>query len=137
VIINRHSINNVDVLEIDVDPITPPGAQAKVGSVAIVQGGGFWQKSGPYPLDWIKLNANIKSGNAAIGSWVGSPKKSSVVFDRPFPSANYSVHVSGVSDSRAWTIESRTISGFVINSNANAFITGDIFWTAKLYEEVS
>jgi hypothetical protein len=130
-----HSISGVDVLELDSDPTIAPGAQAKVGSFAIVSGLGLFQKQSVNPMDWEKINTKMKSGRALLNSFTGVPRKSTVAFTKPMPSASYSVHITGTNDVRSWTVESRTVTGFVINSNASAPLLGDVYWSAKLYEE--
>ncbi len=70
-----------------------------------------------------------KSGIAPNSGFTGNPDKHTVTFSTPFSNNNYSVVVTG-EDERSWTIESKTASGFVINSNANPHFTGDVFWQA-------
>jgi hypothetical protein len=71
-----------------------------------------------------------KAGIIESGIFSGTPKMASVVFDTPFPDTNYSVVISG-KDTRNWIIEGLLLTtGFTINSNANANLTGQVFWNA-------
>lgn len=70
-----------------------------------------------------------KSGIAPSSGFTGNPDKYTVTFITPFPSNNYSVTITGEKQ-RSWTIESKSASGFVINSNANPPFTGNVFWQA-------
>ena len=74
----------------------------------------------------------IKSGRKLLSDFTGSPKKATVTFGAAFPNVNYSVTITGV-DGRFWTVENKTTNGFVINSNANQALTGDVFWIARIY----
>lgn len=83
--------------------------------------------------DKIKLNAIggarvIKSGLVSAGSFSGNPKKYAVVFGTAFASAGYTIAISGI-DSRVWSYESKTSTGFTINANSNTSLTGEVSWT--------
>jgi hypothetical protein len=70
-----------------------------------------------------------KNGIVSGSTFSGNPKKATVTFSNSFPS-DYAVTVSGDID-RTWTIESKTLSGFTINANANlAFNSNNVFWMA-------
>jgi len=76
------------------------------------------------------MNINlVKAGTVSAGSFAGNPKKYTVTFATPFNNTNYAVKVNGV-DVRSWSYENKTAGGFVINSNANASLTGEVSWTA-------
>jgi hypothetical protein len=70
-----------------------------------------------------------KSGSVAPASFSGNPKKYAVVFATPFSSTSYEIHITGA-DSRGWSWESKTASGFTINANANQALTGNVDWSA-------
>jgi len=77
-----------------------------------------------------KLSAlKTKSGIVAAGTFAGNPKKATITFATAFTDTNYSVSVIGI-DSRAWIIESVLAGSFVISANANANLTGNVYWTA-------
>lgn len=81
----------------------------------------------------LDLNVSFvpqKAGSAASGSFSGNPKKTTITFNTAFADANYSVSIVG-NNARSWSIESVTASGFVINANANAALTGTVYWVAK------
>ena len=71
----------------------------------------------------------IKSGTVAPASFSGNPKKYAVTFSTAWGSTSYDVHITGT-DVRSWSWESKTTSGFVINTNANQAPTGSVDWTA-------
>lgn len=71
-----------------------------------------------------------KAGMVSGSTFAGNPKKAIVVFSEYFPDNNYSVTVTGTAN-RTWTIESKTLSGFTINANANpAFSSSEVYWDA-------
>jgi hypothetical protein len=71
--------------------------------------------------------ANIKADIVDGASFTGSPRTSTVTFPSPYEDNFYSVSISAES-ARAWTIESKTLSGFTINSNASDIVSGDVYW---------
>jgi hypothetical protein len=77
------------------------------------------------------ITNRVKAGVVASGSFSGSPKKATVTFTAAFGSTNYAIEIKGV-DVRTWSYDSATkaTTGFVINSNANAALTGEVSWTA-------
>lgn len=84
--------------------------------------------------DWVALNVSgtnpaLKAGIVLNSSFSGSPKKATVTFSSSLVTP-YAVNISGV-DTRAWSVESVTSTGFVINSNANQTLTGDVFWEVQ------
>lgn len=79
--------------------------------------------------DLLLSNIPYKSNVVSSGSFSGNPKKASITFTTPFADANYSVSIIGV-NSRAWSVESITAAGFTINANANAALTGNVYYTA-------
>jgi hypothetical protein len=70
------------------------------------------------------------SGIVSGASFSGNPKKATVSLQYYFPDTDYVVFITGASDERVWTIESRTTSSFTINSNANGSIAGVVMWSA-------
>jgi len=73
--------------------------------------------------------AKVKSGIVASGSFTGNPKKATVTFSSAFSTTNYAVTITGI-DARSWTYESKATTGFTINANANANLTGEVSWDA-------
>lgn len=70
-----------------------------------------------------------KAGTVSSGSFTGNPKTASVTFTTAFANTNYAVTVTGI-DARTWTISNVATTGFTINANANAALTGNVFWHA-------
>jgi hypothetical protein len=99
-------------------------AVAQVLKVSATIGVVYVFPSGVFSVGIVKT----KAGRLLNSAFTGSPKKAAVTFVTAFPGI-YAVNVTGV-DSRGWTIESRTVNGFTINSNANQGLTGDVFWEA-------
>ena len=72
----------------------------------------------------------IRGGNIAAVSFTGNPRKYTLTFAPAFASTNYAVTVTGSSDERIWTYESKTVNSIVINSNASKALTGEVSWIA-------
>lgn len=68
-----------------------------------------------------------KSGSVAAGSFAGNPKTAAVTFGTAFPSASYTVTITGT-DGRAWIATNLTAAGFTISSQANAALTGPVYY---------
>ena len=78
----------------------------------------------------------IKAGLVAAASFTGSPRTATVTFSSAFSSSNYAIVITG-SDSRSWTYQSRATTGFVINANSAAALSGDVSWHAIIAGEFS
>ena len=78
---------------------------------------------------------STKAGSVAGSSFAGNPKTFTVTFSTSFADANYSISLSSEIN-RNFTYESKTSSGFVINSNANASFTEDVDWICVKHGEV-
>jgi hypothetical protein len=57
-----------------------------------------------------------------------------VTFGTAFGNTNYSIAVTG-EDARIFTVESKTASGFVVNTNSNTALTGTTYWTCTAFGE--
>lgn len=77
--------------------------------------------------------ADIKSGRLLNSEFSGNPKKATVTFTKPL-APPFAVNITGI-DTRVWAIESQTVNGFVINSNANLALNGDVFWEVMEFGE--
>ena len=73
-----------------------------------------------------------KAGILVPSDFTGSPQTATVVLGAAFPDNNYAVLVSGT-DSRSWSVPplSKTETGFVVCSNANQTITGNVYWSVE------
>lgn len=101
-------------------------------AVATTSVAGFMSATDKTKLDSFKT----RSGIVAAGSFAGNPKKATVNFTAFSPASTaYSVVVTG-SDGRSWTIENPTTSSFVINSQANTALTGNVYWQLQLNGDV-
>ena len=82
-------------------------------------------------LDGIAEGADVtgkKAGIVANTAWgAGNPKMTAITFATAYADNNYAVVVTG-EDSRGWSIESKSVNGFTINSNSNVTPTGNTFW---------
>lgn len=74
-------------------------------------------------------DAGLKGGVVAGASFTGSPRKHTVVFAVPFADTDYAI-TFGSGAGRSFTYESKTINGFIINSNAAAAIAEETSWMA-------
>jgi hypothetical protein len=78
----------------------------------------------------LQTKANSVNGS----SFTGNPKKYTVTFGTPFTDANYSISITaGVT--RSFTYESKTSSGFIINSNSNTSFTETVDWVCIKHGE--
>jgi hypothetical protein len=76
-------------------------------------------------------SAEQKAGFKLNSAFTGNPKKATVTFATNMSNANYSVSIQGLVDARSWLVESITVSGFVINSNANQALVGSVQWEVQ------
>lgn len=75
-----------------------------------------------------------KINQVLSSSFSGNPKKATVTFSSSFANINYGVLVTG-QDLRSWTIESKVVGSFIINSNSNVNLSGSTYWMATEYGE--
>jgi len=75
-----------------------------------------------------------KAGSVPSEGFGGTPLTASVAFTSAFGNTNYAIAITG-EDSRAWTIQNKTTSGFIINSVSSVGITGTTYWTCTAYGE--
>ncbi len=71
-----------------------------------------------------------KNGLVSGSTFAGSPLISSVIFGNSFSANNYVVVITG-EDARMWSISSKSVTGFTINSNSSVAIAGNVFWMAS------
>jgi len=71
----------------------------------------------------------VKAGAIAPSAFTGTPSSSAITFVTPMATANYGVSVIG-GDARSWTIDSKTVNGFTINSNSTVTLTTSASWIA-------
>lgn len=67
-------------------------------------------------------SASAKSGFVIPGSFSGNPKKATITFASAYPDTNYAITLAPVTDGTktfVTSIESKTVSGFVLNLNSN------------------
>lgn len=118
------------------------GTNSRSWSVESVTAGGFVINANANAaltgnVYWVaKKHVTDMSGVVAAGSFSGNPKKTTITFNTPLLDANYSVSVMGI-NSRSWSIESVTTNSFIINSNANTALTGNVYWTVTKHGEIS
>jgi hypothetical protein len=70
----------------------------------------------------------IKSLSASIASFAGTPYSASITFGTAYPNNSYGVSVTG-EDLRAWSVSSKSTTGFTINTNSSVVLTGPVYWT--------
>lgn len=76
--------------------------------------------------------SSVKSDSVSNSSFSGTPSTASVTFGTAFSDTNYAITITG-EDARSWTIQSKTASGFTINSNSSVALTGTTYWIATAY----
>lgn len=76
--------------------------------------------------------SSVKSDSVSNSSFSGTPRTAAVTFGTAFSDTNYAITITG-EDARSWTIQSKTASGFTINSNSSVALTGTTYWIATAY----
>ena len=77
---------------------------------------------------------SIKSGTVAGATFAGNPKIFTVTFNTAFPDTNYAVTITA-EDNRTFTFQTKLAGSFVMNSNANLALVGDVDWTATAHSD--
>jgi hypothetical protein len=122
-ITNTSNPHNTTAAQVGAAPISHVGSGGTEHANATTSVAGFMSAA-----DKTKLNSIItKAGIVAAGSFAGNPKKATVTFSSAMANTNYTIGITG-QDSRAWSYESKTINGFVINANSNTALTGEVSW---------
>jgi hypothetical protein len=75
------------------------------------------------------IGLRTKAGTVAGASFAGNPKKFTVTFTTAYPNTNYSIQITG-GVNRTFSYESKSTTGFVINSNANTAFAENVDWLA-------
>lgn len=78
------------------------------------------------------IATTIRAGNIPAVSFTGNPRKYTITFSPAFANTNYAVVVTGSSDDRVWTYETKTTTNITINSNAAKALTGEVSWVASV-----
>lgn len=71
----------------------------------------------------------IKAGSVGPLSFQNNPLTASVIFNTVMADTNYGVSIMG-GDARSWTIDNKTIDGFIINTNSSVALTTSASWIA-------
>jgi hypothetical protein len=90
---------------------------------------GFMSSVDKTKLDGISGSRIIKAGQIAAATFVGAPRTATVTFGTPMPNTNYSISIIG-GNGRLWTYQTKTVNGFVINTNSNTALTAEVSWMA-------
>lgn len=98
-------------------------------SIGIISDGSNWNIVGG--VGAVISSTTTKSGVVSNTTFTGSPLNYQVLFTSSFPNTTYSVTVTG-GDARVWTVESKTVNGFIINSNSNTGLLYSTSWIASL-----
>jgi hypothetical protein len=75
---------------------------------------------------------SAKAGSGSAASFTGTPRTSAITFGSAFSDNLYSVIVTG-EDARSFTIESKSSTGFTINSNSSVALVGPVYWIATAF----
>jgi hypothetical protein len=75
---------------------------------------------------------STKGGEIVGATFTGFPLRATVTFGSAYPNTSYAISVVG-EDARSWTIESKAVGGFVINSNSNVALAGNVYWITTPY----
>jgi hypothetical protein len=74
---------------------------------------------------------SIQNGIVPFDEFSGNPYSYAVTLPIPFADNNYTVQIGSNADGRTWLAQSLTAEGFVINSQSQTRLTGNVFWTAQ------
>jgi hypothetical protein len=77
-------------------------------------------------------STNTKAGSGSAASFGGTPRTASITFGSAFSDNLYTVAITG-EDARSWTIQSKSTTGFTINSNSSVALTGPVYWVATTF----
>jgi hypothetical protein len=132
-IIGASGFNGVSDTEISyVSGVTSP-IQTQLDSkvddslLGAVSGVATLDANGRLPLSQL-TKINFQAGERAANTFTGNPKKSTVTLSETMPNTSYSVFMTGTTDARPFTVESKTTTTFVINTNSNQAMTGTVDW---------
>jgi hypothetical protein len=70
---------------------------------------------------------SVKAGILSPSDFSGTPRVATVTFDDAYADTNYIISLSG-EDARIFTYQSKAVDGFVVNTNANGALTGEVSW---------
>ena len=73
---------------------------------------------------------NVRAGSIAPSAFGGTPRTASVTFVTNFDNTNYGVSIMS-EDARIWTIQTKLVSGFTINTNSSVTLTTSASWIAS------
>jgi len=77
-------------------------------------------------------SSNVKGGYVSAISFTGTPRTATVTFGSSFSDSSYAVTITG-EDIRVWSIESKSSTGFTINTNSNVDLTNSVYWIATAF----
>ena len=102
-----------------------------LGYVANTQTGSFILSSqtGSMTVASASYISSVKAGSGSVASFTGTPLVSAITFGTAYSNNSYSVTVTG-EDARVWSVQSKTATGFTINSNSSQALTGPVYWIA-------
>jgi hypothetical protein len=98
-----------------------PNAKLDVSGSAII--------SGSLTVTGNITAASLKAGSGSAASFTGTPLTLAITFGTAFTNNSYAVQVTG-EDARAWSLQSKSSTGFTINSNSSVALTGPVYWVA-------
>lgn len=80
----------------------------------------------------FQLRSHFRASAVTSAMFAGTIKKATVTFSSSLGATNYAVSVTG-DEPKSWSIESKSATGFVINSNSSSAPSGNTYWTANIY----
>jgi hypothetical protein len=82
----------------------------------------------------LEAITQTKAGYAQAKDFSGQPQTIAITLASAMSSSLYSVSVFG-KESRAWTIEGQTTTGFTINTNSSVALNEDVFWSVAPFTQ--
>ena len=80
-------------------------------------------------------SVTIKAGLLQPDDFSGTPLVAQVTFETALADTNYAVAISGV-DARIFSYQSKETTGFIINTNANGALSGEVSWVVTPVGEI-
>ena len=82
------------------------------------------------------FTSNLRAGSSSVANFVsaggGDYISNQISLLPAFPNNNYAITVTG-EDARSWTIQTKTNSSFVINTNSTTVLSGPVYWIAMQF----
>jgi hypothetical protein len=80
--------------------------------------------------NFTMIHQGVQKGMIDGTLFSGNPKTFLVNFIIPYSNTLYSITVTG-EDARSWTVANKTATGFMVSSNSNIPLVGQVYWRTE------